>query len=760
LNTIGRRVLKTSFNKDHSNEKYLQKIAVLNKFVLEIVEAKTFEELAKHVFEAITATIDPATENVGQVRYGAIWGFSYDRAFGKDIDLLANGAGMPLDGPGIMVKAVNTGKVINLPDTSKDPSYVDADLYDPYDYKRMYSEIAVPILVEGKAIGVINVEEFEANAFDESDQRILEALSAYAGVSLSNISYSNRVDGLHKYTSQLGKLTSIGEIAELTVDAMTDSLELESCAFLLKQENGFQTIYEKGLEESIRRRETALKYFRSYTLPVFWRESDDITFLSEVQIPINLDGEIMAILSAKSIQPDKYTVQDKKLLEILASHVSSAIARINLLEEQLQYEQRLEALHASAARLLKCNSIDDICKVTYEIIRGIFDYEWVGIGFVKDKTIRFSYATGNVQVLDSSIWYSLGDAPIEFSVNIDMDKTVITRAVKTGEVQYLPDTRLDPDYKSAGLVEGGEPVLKSEYAIPIIHSDEVVAVLNAESTKLDAFSEQDKRLLETLTNNISAVLMRLKVAEERERIQQELALEHIRVEQANELDRMKNQFISTATHELRTPVTSIIGFLELVLDYSSEELPESVRNDLNIVFRNAMRLVDMTNDLLDVQRITSGRFTITLEQVELIKTINEALEELRPLFNDKKQTLLVDTPDVLMVHVDETRISQLFINLLRNANKFTPDEGTIEVKVEPLESCVKVSVKDSGIGLSEEDIGKLFKPFPGIHHELDVSSTGLGLSIAKGIVDLHGGEIWAVSDGLGKGSTFTFTIPL
>ena len=567
-------MLKMSFNTNQGNEKYLQEIAVLQKFVLDIVEAKTWEELAKHVFDAIDATIDPATENIGQVRFGALWGFSNDRARGKDIELLADGAGMPLDGPGIMVRAINTGKVVNLPDTSIDPSYVDGD---PYEH--MYSEIAVPILVQGKSIGVINIEEFEANAFDESDQRILEALSRYVGVSLSNILYSNRLNGLHKYTSQLGKLTSIGEAAELTVNAMTDSLELELCAFLLNQDEIFQTIYEKGLEESIRRRETALKYFRSYAPSQSWREADNLEFLSELQIPIDVDGKVVAILIAKSIQPDKYTDQDKKLLEILASHVASTIQRIKFLEE-------------------------------------------------------------------------------------------------------------------------------------------------------------------------------------RERVQQELALERVRVEQANELDRMKNQFISTATHELRTPVTSIIGFLELVLEYSSEELPESVRKDLKVVFRNAMRLVDMTNDLLDVQRITSGRFIVKLEKVELINTLNEVVEELRPLFTDKQQTLLLNTPDTLMVNVDETRISQLFINLIRNANKFTPERGNIKITVEPIESNALISIKDSGIGLSEEDIGKLFKPFPGIHHGLDVSSTGLGLSIAKSIVELHGGEIWAESDGLGQGSTFTFTIPL
>ncbi|MBN2252338.1 MAG: GAF domain-containing protein, partial [Kosmotogaceae bacterium] len=350
----------------------------------------------------------------------------------------------------------------------------------------------------------------------------------------------------------------------------------------MSQEGVFQTIYEKGLEKSIRHRETALKYFRSYAPSQMWGEADYLEFLSELEAAVNVDEKVVAILSAKSIQPDKYTEQDKKLLEILANHVASAIQRIKLLEEQKQYEAKLEALHASASKLVYTNTVEDICRVTYEIVRDVFDYEWVGIGFVQDNIIRFPFATGNVEVLERPE-SSFDEALTEFSYDINIDSTVITRAVKTGEIQDIADTRLDPDFKSTEFDDKGEPVLKSEYAIPISHFGEVVAVLNAESTKVNSFSEQDKKLLETMANNISAVLMRLKVAEERERIQQELALERVRVEQANELDRLKNQFISTATHELRTPVTSIIGFLELVLDYSSEELPESVRKDLNVV---------------------------------------------------------------------------------------------------------------------------------------------------------------------------------
>jgi len=191
----------------------------------------------------------------------------------------------------------------------------------------------------------------------------------------------------------------------------------------------------------------------------------------------------------------------------------------------------------------------------------------------------------------------------------------------------------------------------------------------------------------------------------------------------------------------------------------NQDLPEIVKDDLNVVFRNSIRLVTLTNDLLDVQRITSGRFEIHREQVDLVNTLNEVVEELTPLFNEKQQVLSVVAPGELGVEVDELRISQLLINLLRNANKFTPEHGNVTVSVESIEGNVLVTVKDTGIGLSVEDLGKLFKPFPGIHHGLGVSSTGLGLAICKGIVDMHNAMIWAESEGLGKGSTFTVKLP-
>ena len=169
----------------------------------------------------------------------------------------------------------------------------------------------------------------------------------------------------------------------------------------------------------------------------------------------------------------------------------------------------------------------------------------------------------------------------------------------------------------------------------------------------------------------------------------------------------------------------------------------------------------MTNDLLDQQRIESGRLEISPEPVMLNQIIEEAIQEIQPFLSRKEQTLNTEIPNNLpLVYLDKIRITQVLLNIFHNASKFTPLKGNITLAIDQANEMVKFKVSDSCIGISKRDLAKLFKPFPSIQKEEFYSGTGLGLSICKGIVDLHGGTIWAESKGKGKGSTFTFTIPI
>lgn len=224
---------------------------------------------------------------------------------------------------------------------------------------------------------------------------------------------------------------------------------------------------------------------------------------------------------------------------------------------------------------------------------------------------------------------------------------------------------------------------------------------------------------------------------------------------------MKDRFISVATHELRTPLVSIKGYLDLILSGKAGEVPPRILQFLKVVERNVERLRRLTDDLLDVQRIESGKLKLSREPLDMRGVVEEVVREMLPFVEQKKHRLRVKIPDrPLPVYGDRIRLAQALTNLLSNSVKFTPEGGEIRVEAEDRGDEIAVRVSDTGFGIAKEDLPKLFKPFPDIKKPIVTEkSTGLGLVICKGIIKLHGGRIWAESPGLGKGSTFTFTIP-
>lgn len=228
-----------------------------------------------------------------------------------------------------------------------------------------------------------------------------------------------------------------------------------------------------------------------------------------------------------------------------------------------------------------------------------------------------------------------------------------------------------------------------------------------------------------------------------------------------EIDRLKNEFVSTVSHELRTPLTSIKGYIDLLLEEEAGKVNQTQREFLRIVKQNNDRLVSLINDLLDVSRIESGRVHLKIKPQNINDILIEVIDTFKTLANQKKQILkfknLNNLPDVA---ADRDRLSQVVTNLISNAIKYTPTGGTIEIEAKRKNGMIEVYVTDTGIGISTEDQESLFTKFFRVDTSLtrDVGGTGLGLSICKTIIELHGGKIW-VNSMLGKGSAFAFSIP-
>ncbi|MFH0937307.1 MAG: ATP-binding protein [Candidatus Daviesbacteria bacterium] len=231
-----------------------------------------------------------------------------------------------------------------------------------------------------------------------------------------------------------------------------------------------------------------------------------------------------------------------------------------------------------------------------------------------------------------------------------------------------------------------------------------------------------------------------------------------------QLERLREEFTAMMVHELRTPLTTIAYSIDMMNSDLPKLSVDQISQNLGIINLTATGMLSLVNELMDVAKIEAGKFQIVPEKNDLKTLIDEKIAEIKPLADQKKLQLISEIgPNLPLFSFDKNRLGQTLGNLLSNAIKYTDQEGDqIKVKAQKSEGEVLVSVSDTGAGIKAEDIPKLFSKFKqlGKGKTGEKGGTGLGLVIAKGIVEAHGGKIWAESEGLGKGTTFTFSLPL
>ncbi|MGE5707552.1 MAG: PAS domain S-box protein [Bacteroidota bacterium] len=255
------------------------------------------------------------------------------------------------------------------------------------------------------------------------------------------------------------------------------------------------------------------------------------------------------------------------------------------------------------------------------------------------------------------------------------------------------------------------------------------------------------------------------ITERKREEQEEARLREEKIAALKQADTLKDQFLSIVSHELRTPINVVLGLGSVLDDEVAGPLTDRQHDYLKKMLGAAEGLLSLVNDLLDMSRIQAGRFTITPRPMALQEVVEQVVENLRPLAGQKSQTLLDELTELTKltnlppVMADEQRIGQVLTNLINNSIKFTPAGGTIRVRARVEGQAIRVEVEDTGIGIAPEEIPKLFHRFSQLESGSKAKGFGLGLSIAKAIVEAHGGQIGVESEP-GKGSTFWFTLPL
>jgi signal transduction histidine kinase len=332
-------------------------------------------------------------------------------------------------------------------------------------------------------------------------------------------------------------------------------------------------------------------------------------------------------------------------------------------------------------------------------------------------------------------------------IKVPLQTSVAGWVFRNSQLLIVPDVAAEPrHFKNPD--QAAKFATRSLMAVPIIYHGETLGVLEVlNKTEQSDYTEEDKIILETLASQAAMGIQNLRLMN---RIQSSQ-------DQITQLDRMKSSFIGIASHELRTPLGLILGYSTFLREF----VPPDYRPQLDIIHRNAMRLKEIIDNLANMDNLQRGVAIVRASSTSIKHLIGEVLESFREEAKHKRLTLVIDTPqDDLLVEGESSKIAIALSNMVNNAITFTNPGGHISVVAGPIPGYVKVSVIDDGIGIPPKDLPHIFERFYQVESHLTRThgGLGLGLSVAKAMVEVHGGRIW-VESVEGKGSNFTFLLP-
>jgi signal transduction histidine kinase len=445
-------------------------------------------------------------------------------------------------------------------------------------------------------------------------------------------------------------------------------------------------------------------------------------------VPIVHGAQVQGVLVCVDARnPAAYGPRELAKAELMASQV--AVALDNAYQHALQRRrlEELTALYQFAQCAHSALSSVEIVRQLLPIIKERLNYSY-GTIWLRDETT----ATLRLGASDGPRGAMPGVRPSPLAM----------RAFVSGEPARLGLEWDEPPHRSA---EEG-----SALAVPMVIKRRVVGVIDLESAVSHAWSATEERLVAGLANHAALAVDNVHLLDETRKV---AALK--------ELDRMKTELLGTVSHELRTPLGSIKGYATTLLTHGNKLRREEQREFLEIIDSEADRLRELIENLLDLSRLEAGVLRIDREPVQLEAIGRDVCRRVQLAAPNHTIELAWPADDPL-VNADQRRIYQIIQNLLTNAVKYSPDGGTIVLSAACERRELIVSVIDQGLGMPVAELEKIFDRFHRVHGEMSrvIGGTGLGLAICKGLVDAHGGRIWAESEGEGKGSTFRFTLPL
>ncbi|MDQ2810010.1 MAG: GAF domain-containing protein, partial [Chloroflexota bacterium] len=656
-------------------------------------------------------------------------------------------------GTGLSGYVIKTGQPLLIPNMH-DPRY--AELVDTANHAgNLYKTgawMGAPLLVANHPIGLLSVQSFQPGAYTQEHLLFLTTLAHHAAVAIQNarlfgqirhfneeleavvaerteelaaanrelVVRNQRLEELYQISHQLTTTLELDEILQRGLQLVTSIGGVQRGSVMLKDLQSGQLVYQATVgRPNMVAKGTPTPFQTDGLLGWVVRERQGIMVndvladprwakstqwgsgvRSLLSVPLLSGEDLLGVVNLTHPEPNHFDEGHLRLISTVANEMSIAIHNATLYSFITeQFEREAAALRVQEAEASKLNAV---------------------LGSITDGVLVFDF-DHRVILMNSAAEGLLGVSAQQL-LGLQMPQSL-------QQLDLAPDT------------------------LQLLTQLTMLPTLPLGSTPWQNRFQLTNQVVNVIVSRVSSV--------QREMLGVVMTFRDVTKEV--EVDRMKSEFISLVSHEMKTPMTSIKGYTDLILMGSVGAISDMQKSFLNVIKSNTDRLSALVSDLLDLSRIETGRIKLELKYVQLEDLINDVVASLRTQIESKHQTVTVQVPWGLPdIKVDSQRVLQVLTNLVSNANKYTPEDGTITILVEEdAGGTLIVRVRDTGIGMATKDQERLFERFfradhPGVQ---TVSGTGLGLVIAKSLVEMHGGTM-SVESELGAGSTFTFTLPL
>ena len=584
--------------------------------------------------------------------------------------------------------------------------------------KQAMGELAVPILIGNQLLGVLDVLSDQEDQLSENDRVAMESICNQLAIAVDSTRLRRELEGQLQELSHLQRLMS---------------------------REGWQNFQQQRTEDS-----SGYYYDRSSLTPINGNRNNENGVLdlnNESQIlvtePISIRGEVIGHLGVQDLLNDPMAPEDRELLAAISQQVAEAMENARLLEQTQKRAVELETVAQVSAATATILESKQLLQDVVDLTKHSFNLYHAHIYLLEQESGDLVLTAGAGRV-------GRRMAQENWRISMSQAQSLVARAAREQKGIIVNDVRQDPTYLPNLLL----PDTRSEMAVPMISGNTLIGILDVQSDTVKAFSAEDAQTHESLAAQIAVALQNAVLFEEQLQT----------AEQLREVDKLKSEFLASMSHELRTPLNSIIGFADVLLEGLDGVLTDRMEEDVKLIRSSGAHLRDLIGEILDMSKIEAGKMELRYEDVDFAQLAYEVLagaEKYAVTHEKTHLTIMAELDeDVHYLEADRTRLTQILNNLVSNAIKFT-DEGGVTLKASHVDGMLRVTVQDTGIGLSQENMTIIFEQFRQIGATLTGhgGSTGLGLPITKSLVELHHGDIWATSE-LGHGSAFIFEIPL